>query len=159
VDDIRAAKKYYRVSVGMRVSHVNGLNRIAVEIEADRIGESDDRKRGSRRGGDPVVERSQELLLAHPAPDVLMGEDESAGSSHRFIAAGVIVVPVGVHHEPDRLRRDGRDRRLDLRRHRRVLVVDDEGIGFAHRQANVPARAFEHVDAPRYRYHPDRRLR
>src|SRR5229473_3186996 len=59
----------------------------------------------------------------------------------------VVAMPVRVHEKPDRLFRDRLHRGHDLGRERCELVVDQKHAVLASRNADVPAFAFQHVDA------------
>jgi hypothetical protein len=74
-----------------------------------------------------------------------VGHDHRAALGHVLVAAHVVAVPVGVQDELHRLRGKGGDRRLDLRRERRELIVDHEDAVVSHGHADVPARPLEQV--------------
>ena len=74
-----------------------------------------------------------------------MRHDQRLFAEHD-IAAGVVAVEVRVHHELQVARRDPRNRSPDLVGQRRELIVDDQDAVLAGRDADVAARAGQHVD-------------
>jgi hypothetical protein len=94
-----------------------------------------------------LIERLQKLRRREPLPHVVVRDDERASFAVILVAAGVVEMPMRVQHESNGLRRERRDRGLDLRRERRVFVVDQKDRVFTHRQAHVAAGAGEHVHA------------
>jgi hypothetical protein len=64
------------------------------------------------------------------------------------VSSGVVAVIVRVDDESHRLVGYPLERCLNLVGQRRVLIVDNHDPVVAHRRANVPARALQHVDVP-----------
>ena len=89
----------------------------------------------------PKTVCSVDQALAH----VVVGDDRRLGAEGR-VAAGVVAVPVGVEHELELAGARALQRGADLVGERRELVVDDEDAVVARRDADVAARALQHVD-------------
>jgi hypothetical protein len=125
---------------------VKRVDLVPVQVEVHVVAERHHRPRGlgARRHG--PVEQPAELLGAHPRAHVVVRHDPRAGLAEILVAAGVIAVPVGVDHEPHRLIGDLTERGEDPVGERRVLIVHQNHAVLAHRDADVPARALEHVD-------------
>ena len=154
VDDVGADELDDGVAVGVGVGHVPHHDRLAVPVERDVGPERDDRQRHGRRLLGPA-HHVLELGRVHPAADVVVGHDQRAGLAEVLVAAGVVAVPVGVHHEPDRLRGHGPNGGQDLLGQRGELIVDDEGAVIPHRKADVAALSEQHVEAGSERHGPD----
>src|SRR3972149_5233380 len=118
----------------------------SVHVKREVFGEGHDRERHLGRGGRGALEELADLLFRHPPANVLVGDDDGARAPHVLVAARMVAVPVGIHHEADRARAYRRDRRPDLLGERGVLVVDYENPVASRRDPDVSSRADEHVD-------------
>jgi hypothetical protein len=98
-------------------------------------------------GSTPDLEKSQELLAAHPLAHVVVRHDQRARLGEFFVAAGVVAVPVRIEDELNRLRGDRCNRSLDLWRERRVLIVDEEDRVRTDRKPQIATGSCHHVDA------------
>ncbi len=119
---------------------------VAVQAEGDVARERHHRERDLRLGLGLHSEERDEAFGRQALPHVFVRNDHSTRLAEILVAAGMIEVPVGVQQELDRFGRELGDRRLDLGRERRELVVDHEHRVLADRHAEVPARAGHHVD-------------
>jgi len=135
------------VAVRVRRIDMDDLEIVAVYMERDRVGERDDRKRRLRGRRNLPVHDRLELLGGEPLAHVLVGDDDRAVAAEDGVAARVVAVPVRIEDEAHRLRRHRRDGLLQLRRHGRDLIVDEEHAGIADGERDVSARAGDEVEA------------
>src|ERR1044072_5210690 len=79
--------------------------------------------------------------LAH----VIVGDDRRFGSKHN-ISSGMIAVPMCVENEAQLALAKRLQRSANLISERRKLIVNNQDPVFAHGDADVATRAFQHVD-------------
>lgn len=123
----------------------------AVQVQGDVALESDDRQRRLRRR--LFVELDRSAVSARPPPfetlpHVVLGNHRRSGVGEGLVAPRMISVIVRIDHESHRLVGDFQllQRRLDLVRQGRELIVDEHHSIFPHRRGDVPARSLQHVD-------------
>ena len=129
----------------MCTRHVKDKDLVAVQVKR-RIGrERDNGQRDLGLGIGLHPQEFNEALRRHPLPNIVVGDDQRTGLAQVRIAPGMVEVPVRVQNELHRFAAELCDRRLDLRRQRRELVVDHEDRIVTDRQAQVAAFANHHV--------------
>src|SRR5579862_476246 len=77
--------------------------------------------------------------------NILVGDDRGVGSE-LGVAAGVIAMKMSVDNELEGFVRDSFQGGFDFWSERRELVVNNHDAIFTNRNANIPARALQHID-------------
>ena len=152
----RAPEVHDRIAVGVRRRAVERRHLVAVDVECHVGAEGHERQRAPCGDGSTrMLKNARNCSVDIRFRTLSCATISAPGLGEALVAARVVAVPVRVEDELHRLRRDRGDRGLDLRRERRVLVVDQEhGVG-ADREPQVAAGAGQHVDAVRDRLGPD----
>ena len=146
VDDVRIAEEHHGVAVRMRRPEVDDVDLVVVVVEADGFPEGDLGQSLFRvRLLEPVGQR-HDLVRLHPPSAVFLSHDDRAGPPEVLVPVGVVVVPVGVDDEVDRVVGQLSYSRRDLLGERRELVVDDERAVVPDRDPDVPTAPLKHVD-------------
>ena len=146
VDNVRAGEEDDAVAVGVPVGEVYDAHLLAVEVDGDGRVVGDD--------GQPLFGERRILLAEHgrlhrqAAAHVRVRDDERLASEDG-VGVRVVEVEVRVEDEAELPRRERLQGRAYLVGERRELVVHDEHTVRAGADADVAARAEEHVDAAR----------
>src|SRR5215203_5108746 len=127
---------------------MNRANLFTIEVNGQRLIESNDRQRffWSRRSS--VIEYRRFLFSREPLAHVVV-RDHRRFWSKNSIAARMISVPVSVKNEAQLLVGKSFECSLDLVREWRVLIVDNQKTIVTDRDTDVSTRSFEHVDVAR----------
>jgi hypothetical protein len=147
VEDIGVGPIDKGVAVGVGMLDMVDADVVAIEVEGDVVGEGDDRQRAGRRRRDDRA--PEHLLHRHAAPDIVVGDDHRAGSPDILVPAGMVLVPVGVDDEADRIGIDLAHGGEDALGERRILIVDQHVAVGAVGQADIAAAAEYDRDAGR----------
>ena len=135
------------VAVGVGRRHAERLDGLAARVEGRGLGEGDGRQGGRRRRRELHVHEADRLLAGQALADVLVGDDDRAGSAEVLVAAGVVEVPVGVEQGADRLRADRRHRLADRGDAGRDAGVDEGDVVRPRNDGDVAARPGEQPHA------------
>ncbi len=148
VHDIGLGEEDDRIAIGVAGGKEERPDIFAIQMHGHVVIERDDRQRFFGCGLHIHVHRAaiaggaaRFQSLAH----IVLRDDRRLLLEIR-VPAGVIAVIVRVDDEPHRLVGDAFQRRLNFLGERGVLIVDNHNSIVPDRCANVPSRAFQHVN-------------